>query len=305
MIDNFLRDASGVLSCPFWSTVLQCGARLPIHNFGSHLTGGLSECEIDHRRSVAVICMLYKIRCNQMHPLNDALPGPYVLARVTRGAIVAHRYTYAPPRCRTSQYRRTFILISVSLWNDPADPMFDGVGLAGFRSTANGFLLSQAALSLLLSSTIFPFHFFLSIGWYCGAEVFGLIGCISLSLSLALPTSFNSNNNNNNNIPLIHSVYHISFTSSISRHFRPRYLKQSLTLMVRRLVSHAFDPHVHTSSTSYVYSYLHSISAFLFRILYQTHSPVCITSPLSQPLVLYHLQITAGLNIELLNWFDR
>ena len=27
----FLRDASGVLSCPFWSTVLQCGARLPIH----------------------------------------------------------------------------------------------------------------------------------------------------------------------------------------------------------------------------------------------------------------------------------
>ena len=31
MIDHFLRDASGVLSRPFWSTVLQCGARLPIH----------------------------------------------------------------------------------------------------------------------------------------------------------------------------------------------------------------------------------------------------------------------------------
>ena len=31
MIDHFLRDASEVLSCPFWSTVLQCGARLPIH----------------------------------------------------------------------------------------------------------------------------------------------------------------------------------------------------------------------------------------------------------------------------------
>ena len=33
----------------------------------------------------------------------------------------------------------------------------------------------------------FPFSFF-SIGWYCGAGVFGLIGCTSLSLSLALPT---------------------------------------------------------------------------------------------------------------------
>ena len=45
--------------------------------------------------------------------------------------------------------------------------------------------------SLLLS---FPFSSLLSIDWYCGAGVFGLIGCISLSLSLALPTFFNNNN---------------------------------------------------------------------------------------------------------------
>ena len=65
------------------------------------LTGGVFECDISHRRSVAVLCMLYKIRCNLVHPLIGALPGPYVPARVTRGALVAHRYTYAPPRCRT------------------------------------------------------------------------------------------------------------------------------------------------------------------------------------------------------------
>ena len=40
----------------------------------------------------------------------------------------------------------------------------------------------------------FPFIFFLSKGWYCGAGDFGLIGCISVSLSLALP-SFSNNNN--------------------------------------------------------------------------------------------------------------
>ena len=28
---RLLRDASGVLSCPFWSTVLQCDAWLPMH----------------------------------------------------------------------------------------------------------------------------------------------------------------------------------------------------------------------------------------------------------------------------------
>ena len=77
-----------------------------------------------------------------MHPLNFALPLPYVPVRVTRGALVAHRYTYATPRCRTSQYRRTFVPISVSLWNDVADPVFDGVGLAGFKSRENVFLLA-------------------------------------------------------------------------------------------------------------------------------------------------------------------
>ena len=53
------------------------------------LTGGVFECDISHRRSVVVLCMLYKIRCNPVHPLNGALPGPYVPVRVTRGALVA------------------------------------------------------------------------------------------------------------------------------------------------------------------------------------------------------------------------
>ena len=63
------------------------------------LTGGVFQCDISHRRSVAVPCMLYKIRCNPVHPFNGTLPGPYVPVRVTRGVLVAHRYTYAPPLC--------------------------------------------------------------------------------------------------------------------------------------------------------------------------------------------------------------
>ena len=88
------------------------------------------------------LCMLYKIRCNPVHPLNGALPGPYMPVRVTRGALFAHRYTYAPPRCRTSQYSRTFIPLSVSIWSDLANPVLDGVGLAGFKSRANAFSLA-------------------------------------------------------------------------------------------------------------------------------------------------------------------
>ena len=104
------------------------------------LTWCVFECDIAHRRSVAILCMLYKIRCSPVHPLNGALPGPYVSVQVTRGALIAHRFTYALPRCRTSQYRRTFIPLSVSLWNDLASPVFDGVELAGFKSRANASL---------------------------------------------------------------------------------------------------------------------------------------------------------------------
>ena len=86
--------------------------------------------------------MLYKIRCKAMHPLNGALPGPYVPVHVTRSALVTHQYTYAPPHYRTSQYSRTFIPLTGSLWNDLANPVFDGVGLAGFKSRANAFLLA-------------------------------------------------------------------------------------------------------------------------------------------------------------------
>ena len=84
-------------------------------NGACFLTGGVLDCDLAHRRSVAVLCMLYKIRCNLMHPLCSALSVSYVPVRVTRGALVAHRYTYAPPRCRTSQYCKIFIPLSVSL----------------------------------------------------------------------------------------------------------------------------------------------------------------------------------------------
>ena len=106
------------------------------------LAGGVLNCNLSHHRSVAVLCMLYKIRCNPMHPLFGTLPVPYVPVRVRRGTLITRRYTYGPPHCRTSQYSRTFILLSVSLWNNLVDPVFDGVGLVGFKSRSNAFLLA-------------------------------------------------------------------------------------------------------------------------------------------------------------------
>ena len=91
------------------------------------LTGDVFECDIGHRRSVAVLCSSVTVLCNSAG------------------------YTMCPGRtsvylCTTSlqnlAYRRTFVPLSVSLWNDLVDPVFDGVGLAGFKSRANIFLLA-------------------------------------------------------------------------------------------------------------------------------------------------------------------
>ena len=155
----------------------------------SLLTWSMFDCDIAHRRSVAVLCMLYKIRCNPMPPLYGALPGRYVSERVTLGALVAHRFTYAPPRCRTSQYRRTFIPLSVSLCNDLGDQLFYGVGLEGFKSRANAFLLASL-LASFLPPTIFLFS---SLIRWVGIAGLGL----RTDRVLAVPTFFNNNNNNN------------------------------------------------------------------------------------------------------------
>ena len=99
MIDRFLGDAFGVVSSPFWSTVLQCWcSAADTHpklldravSGAQFLAGGVFECDIAHRQSVVILCLLYRIRCNPVHPFISALSGPHEPVRVTRGARWSH-----------------------------------------------------------------------------------------------------------------------------------------------------------------------------------------------------------------------
>ena len=102
--------------------------------------------------------------------------------------------TYAPPHCRSRSTARLLFpsrCPSGMILLTPYSMVWD------WRVSRAGPMLFYwpKLLYPYYSLLLFPFLFFLSIGWYCGAGVFGLIGCISLSLSLALPTFFNNNNN--------------------------------------------------------------------------------------------------------------
>ena len=113
---------------------------------------------------------------------------------VLRGALVAHRHSFEPPRRRTSQYHRTLVPLSVSHWNDLSDHVFDGVRLAGFKNRANAFLLAWSSPSFL-SPTILSFssfHGLVVLGWGLRTD-----RVFSLSPGLALRTPINNNNNNN------------------------------------------------------------------------------------------------------------
>ena len=126
------------------------------------LTGGVFVCNVAHRQSLAVLCVLYEIRCNPMKPPLLATYAACASASNSRryGRSVVHL-------CDSSQHHKTFIRLSVSLWNDLADPVFDGMQLVGFESMVNFILLAQM-LAPLLSPTIslfISFHGLLLWGW--------------------------------------------------------------------------------------------------------------------------------------------
>ena len=88
---------------------------------------------------------------------------------------------------------QTFIPLSVSVeWS--GWPLIWWCGIGGFQEQAQCLFVGLVTLAVFVFN-YFPFLFFSSIGWYCGAGVFGLIGCQSPSPSLALPIFFNNNNN--------------------------------------------------------------------------------------------------------------
>ena len=125
------------------------------------LNEGVFECAIAHRRSVAVLCMLYRsdvTRCTHfMMFFQRACDVP---VRITRGVLVI---TFDSSLQNMVVPQELYSPLS-ALWGDLADPVFDGVGLAGFKSMVNDFLLYLAGLSLY----VFNFSLYLFFCLYVG-----------------------------------------------------------------------------------------------------------------------------------------
>ena len=109
------------------------------------LTGGVFECDIAHRRSVAVLVVQDQVYRDAPSLWWSTLTV-CAIAGYARSFGPTYVYIYVLNRCRTSQYHRTFRHLSVSLLNDLA--WWPCLRLCGNMG------------SLFVSYCI-PFHFFL------------------------------------------------------------------------------------------------------------------------------------------------
>ena len=137
MIDRFLGDAFWVLSC----------ANLK-----------LLDCAVSGDRFLTWVCLSVTLLivdpwqyCIRSGATRGTLLTVLYLDRMCQCGFHAMLWSHIGtqisfigvlPCCRTSQYRMTFIPHSVSFWSNLANPVFDCVGLTGFKSRANAFLLA-------------------------------------------------------------------------------------------------------------------------------------------------------------------
>ena len=102
------------------------------------------ECDIVHRRSVAVLCLLYMIKFKPMHLVYGVLPVPCSTCAVLPVPVffllhvVLWSYIGILMRLLTAEPRNTARPLFPSQCR--CDPVFDGVRLSGFNNKANAFL---------------------------------------------------------------------------------------------------------------------------------------------------------------------
>ena len=175
LIDCFLGDAFGVLSCQFWSNVLLCGARLQKNTLNSGPCNQwwiFFNCRcvwVWHCTTSIYGSIMYAVQ-DQMHPLYGALPGPCVPVQVARDALVRPCNRRTVHLCASSLQDLAVPQDFCSPGSVPLEqswwPRIRLCGTDGLQEQGQCFFISPAPkrepLDPLLSRTVFPISCFIS-----------------------------------------------------------------------------------------------------------------------------------------------
>ena len=98
---------------------------------------------LTHRRSVAALCILFKILRNPGHPMHSRLPGPIQqLRRTRRGARMNSRARASALTPQSVQFNRTFLPHTVELWNFLPQTTVDSPNMDCFKRRVNRDMLA-------------------------------------------------------------------------------------------------------------------------------------------------------------------
>ena len=101
------------------------------------LSGGAIRCDLRHRRRVAALSLFYRFRGSAVHSVGKLFPQLFTAGLPTHHNIAMQSFSLECPRCRISQYSRTFIPPCVSLWNILNESDITGDGLGAFKISVN------------------------------------------------------------------------------------------------------------------------------------------------------------------------
>ena len=93
-------------------------------------------CCFGHRKKASALCLLYKVYHRVDCPMNEYL-NHFMGARNTRVPASVGELASVIPRCRTAQFRRSFLPAAACLWNLLPLYLSRGDTLSSFKSTLN------------------------------------------------------------------------------------------------------------------------------------------------------------------------
>ena len=99
--------------------------------------------DLDHRRQVGALALLFKVLNNTRHPLHSSLPEYFNPIRVTRFALSLNDLSRDFINFNTTQFSRCFLPSMIKIWNNLPNSIVHSSDINNFKSRVNIFLNSN------------------------------------------------------------------------------------------------------------------------------------------------------------------
>ena len=96
--------------------------------------------DLDHRRRVGALAMLFKVMNNTRHPMHSSLPEYFNPARLTRFALRLNDLARNFTNFNTTQFSRCFLPSMIKIWNYLPNEVVHSSDITSFKSQVNIFL---------------------------------------------------------------------------------------------------------------------------------------------------------------------